>query len=338
MGKYTEINHGISNKINSMISLGMKKADMIAVCKSEYVEKNGSDKGWRNSMASKNEHLRSINSIETMRAAQKCFVDWAKQNGIKKFEKVTREDLCRYLKDRAEKTLPSGKREQRSAWTVSRDLMFCNKVFRQDITKRELSLHSRLQRSVIRGRNGAIPANRPHLAERYKDHIDVARGTGMRRDSVTRVKYKDFNFKGDTPISINLVEKGGKPRTSYILPKFQERIKEIIEPHKGSNEPIFKDYNKSINNHYYRHEYAVDLLAQLKGEHERGESYFQGDFECSFKLTEKEKEMKQWRHIPVEVCGLISANLGHRRIEVLKSYIFYNFRQRVHNYNSANAE
>jgi hypothetical protein len=329
--KTTELNFGISNRINEMISLGMKKKEMIESCKKQYKKEHGSDEDWEDYMAMKNECLRSTNSIQTMRAAQKPFVAWAKsqQVPLKKFEKITRDDLCRYLVDRSIQVMPGGTERERSAWVISRDLHFCNKVFfhltkDNPITKKELKLKLRSQNEVVRGRsNNGVDAKRKGLWEKCKDQITVARGTGMRRESMTKITYGHFKFnKEGLPVQIHLVEKGGRPRDAYILPRFQEEIKAIIEPHKGSDKPIFSFYDSHVNNHRFRHEYAMELLAQVIREHENGEPYFQGDAKPIFKLTEKEKNRKTWRGIDVIVCGLVSQMLGHNRVEVLKSYIW----------------
>ncbi len=334
MGKYQEINHGCTARINSMISLKMSKAEMVQLCKEQYIEKNGSDKGWADRMALKNDYLRSINSIETMRAAQKSFVDWAKSkdnpNPITKFEKITRADLERYLIDRSEEKLPDGTTRERSAWTQSRDLMYINKVIlqsehlkhEQQLTKRELGLKSRCLSQITRGRGDIIPSNRPGL-ERERDKMDIARATGARRWSMTRITFDKFHCNEEgIPTSVTLTEKGGKTREAYILPAYQERIRDIIEPHRGSSEPIFDKYDRHINNHKLRSQYCKDILAQLQKEHDAGEKYFRGEFSVEYKITDKEKEMfpHGFHGHPLIVAAQCSQVLGHCRIDVLKNY------------------
>lgn len=309
MGKFTEINVGVTRIINSMISLGLKKSDMIEKMKVEYLNSHDNLSGF---LYSKNPYLRSTKSIDVMRQAQKIFVEWARKNSIFKLERVTRDDLCRYLLDRSEQTS--------SAWSLSRDLHFVNKIFKQDITKRELALPSRLQKNITRGRNGQ-PKNRPNLLERNKNQICMVRATGMRRSSVTKIRYSDFNFHDGRPISVKLIEKGGKVRNAYILPDYQERVMEILEKSKNHGH-IFRSYAKDINSHFYRHEYAENLLKQLLQEHRQNKEYFQGEFKCEFRLTTKEKNMEYWRDIPVNICGLVSSCLGHNRVCILSSYIW----------------
>ena len=255
--KTTELNFGINGRINNMMKLGIKKEEMIKTCKEQYKEEHGSYEGWEDYMAMKNEFLRSINSIKTMRGAQKSFVTWAKSQEvpIKKFEHVTRDDLCMYLTDRSIQTMIDGTIKERSAWVISRDLHFCNKIFfhltkDNPITKKELKLRNRQQREVVRGRgNKGIPSNRPGLLKKCEDQITMAHGTGMRRESMTKITYDRFMFnKEGMPVQIHLVEKNGRPRDAYILPRFQREIKAIIEPHKNSDKPIFSSYDSHVNN------------------------------------------------------------------------------------------
>lgn len=329
--KSRALDFGITETINGMISIGLSKAEMIELCKMQYIEKHGTEDGWRDYMAMKNEHLRTSGSIQTMRAAQKSFSAWAKSQEIpiKKFEKVTRDDLCRYLVDRSIQIIDNGTEKERSAWVISRDLHFCNKILfhltkDNPITKDELGLRHRLQSEVVRGRgNNGVDTKRTGLWEKCKEQITMTRGTGMRRKSMTKITYNNFIFnKEGIPVQVHLVEKGGRPRDAYILPRFQKEIMAIIEPHKGSDKPIFSSYDSHVNNHRFRHEYAMELLEQVKMEHEKGEPYFQGDAEPIFKLTKKEKEMKTWHGIDIKVCGLVSQMLGHNRIEILKFYIW----------------
>lgn len=329
--KTRALSYGITETINSMISIGLKKAEMIELCKLQYIEEHGSKDGWKDYMAMENEHIRTSGSIEPMRAVQKIFCAWAKslEYPIKKFEYVTRDDLCSYLVYRSQQLMRDGTTKERSAWTVQRDLMFCNKIFHHltkdaPLTKKELGLRPRLQSQVVRGRgNNGISSNRPGLWQKCKDQILFSRGTGARRESVTEITYSRFRFnKKGMPVRVFLIEKNGKKRWTYILPAYQDAIKKIIEPHKNSKAPIFDSYDSHVNNHRFRHEYAMELLAQVKGEHERGEPYFQGDARPKFKLSKKEKDMKTWRGIDVIVCALVSQKLGHNRVEVLKSYIW----------------
>lgn len=330
LGKYTEINHGCSKRIGEMISLKMSKAESIQLCKEAYIEKNGSDKGWSDRMAMKNDHLRSINSIETMRAAQKPFVDYMRSHGVTKFEKITREDVERYLVDRAEQKMPDGTIRERSAWTISRDLMYANKVILQaehlkhepQLSKAELGLRSRCLSQITRGRGDIIPSNRPGL-EREREKMDIARGTGARRWSMTRITFDKFHYNEEgMPTSVTLTEKGGKTREAYILPAYQERIRDIIEPHIGSTEPIFNTYDRHINNHKLRSQYCKDILSQLQREHDAGEKYFRGEFSVQYKITDKEKEMfpHGFHGHPLIVAAQCSQVLGHNRIDVLKNY------------------
>lgn len=320
MGKFHELNFGITQTINAMLDRGisLKKEQMIKQMKTEYLKNHDSLKGFD---YRKNPYIRSLKSADAMRQEQKIFVKFCHSIGIKKFEHVDRHILQKYLLSRNDK---DSQFYSKSAWSISRSLHFANKLWQQDITKRELSLPSRLQRNVTRGRNGQ-PKDRPLIIEKNRAAIDLVSATGMRRSSVTRVTYSCFNFLPDgSPVSVTLPpEKGGKIRTSYILPSMRSTVLDIITPFKDSTSTIIQTVSKDLNLHWYRHEYAESLLNQLLEEHSRGEKYFRnGEFECHFNITKKERAMQNWHNIPVQICGMISSNLGHNRVCILASYIW----------------
>ncbi len=320
MGKYRELSYGITQIINSMIALGLKKSDMIEKMKIEYLKTHDSLKGLD---PRKNEFIRSVKSIDAMRQEQRLFCNYCYENGIKKFEHVDRYILEKYLIARNDE---SSKYYTRSAWSISKSVHFVNKIWQESITKRELALPSRLQKKVICGRGGLDKiADRPYVFERNAAQIIIARATGCRRASITRMTVDDFNYSPTSklPISCRLLEKGGKERLAYVLPEYQEKVNAILNAQKDRSVPLFYSYDKDINNHHFRHEYAESLLKQLMNEHQKGLPYFEGEFEALFRLTQKEQHMVYWREkYPVSVCGMVSSVLGHNRIEILKSYIY----------------
>lgn len=318
MGKYRTVEFGINQTINNQIHLGLKKAEMIELIHQDYIDNGGTEKDWQenqNRIVMKNDYLRSIGSIEVMRAAAKPFIEYCKENGIKKFEKVTREDLESYLKYRNDKGY--------SPHTLSRDLHFCNKIFSQNIEKREIGLPSRYTLKITKGRSG-MPQNRPGLVEKYKDEITFVKSSGARRASVNRVEKSDFIYKGNEPVQVRLLEKGGKERLSYILPQYRKQLKEILSKAPDSG-PIFtRPYDRHINSHYFRHEYAINLINQLQYEKEHNIAFYRGEIEPQGRLSKHDQERypNGFRGYDKEVCIECSSCLGHERIEILKNYLY----------------
>lgn len=317
MGKYRTVEFGVNQTINDMIHLGLKKAEMIELIHQDCIDNGMTEKEWqegKNKIIMKNDYLRSIGSIEVMRAAAKPFIEYCKENGIKKFEKVEREHLENYLKYRNEQGY--------SAHTLSRDLHFCNKIFKENIQKREIGLPSRLTRNITKGRSG-MPQNRPGLAQKCRDQLDMIRATGMRRASVTAFTRQDIIYKNNEPTQIRLLEKGGKERLAYILPDYRERVKEIISkaPESGS---FFKEYDRHCNGHFMRAEYAKELINQLQYEKEHNIAFYRGEIEPQGRLSKHDQKRYPdgFRGYDKDVCCECSSNLGHNRIEILKNYLY----------------
>lgn len=329
MGKYQDINHGCSKRISEMAALKKTKAEMVQECKDKYIEKNGSDKGWKDRMAMKNDCLRSVKSIQTMRAAQKPFVEFMRSNGITKFEKITRLDVEKYLVDRAIK--PDG--SERSSWTLSRDLMFCNKVILQSehlkhekqLTKRELALPSRKNSAITKGRTETkvlgIPDDRPGLADTYKDELTILRGTGCRRESIPELTVNRFRVDASGfPTEVFLKEKNGKERWAPIRSGYAESIKEIIDRHRDTpDKPFFSKYDKNVIHQQLRRDYAKAMLDYFQDRYERGEPPL-----YPYKITDKERQMYPhgFMGYSCEAAGQLSHILGHNRLDVLSNYIF----------------
>lgn len=318
MGKYRTVEFGINQTINNQIHLGLKKADMVELIHQDYIDNGGTEKDWlenKNRIVMKNDYLRSIGSIEVMRDASKPFIEYCKDNGIKKFEKVEREHLENYLKYRNSQGY--------SPHTLSRDLHFCNKIFSQNIEKKELNLPSRYTSKITKSRSG-MPQNRPGLLLKCRDQLDMIRSCGMRRQHVTRFTKQDIVYKNGEPVQIYLEKsKGGKSGYAYILPEHRERVKEILDkaPDVG---PVFKEYDRHCNGHFYRAEYAKELINQLQYEKEHNIAFYRGEIERQGRLSKHDQERypNGFRGYDKEVCAEVSANLFHNRLEVLKNYLY----------------
>jgi len=291
---------------------------MIAELRQNYLKSGATELDWqkhKNYIISKNSYIRSVGSIEVIREAGRVFCAYCAENGIKKYEKITREDLCNYLKYRQSCGM--------SAWSLSRDLHFANKVFSENITKAEIGLPSRLTSNIKRGRNGQ-PANRPGLMQKYRSQIEVVKATGIRRSSVTRITKADFIYKGSEPVQLKVREKGGKERCCFILPgEHRERIKEILRTAPESG-PIFKNYDRHINSHFFRHEYMVELLNMLQEQKDHGRDFYDSEIPHQGKISKHDMDRYDNGYLgySLDVIAEASANLGHARAEIAKFYAY----------------
>ena len=330
MGKYRELSFGITQTINDFNSLGLKKSEMIDLLKSSFLENGGLEEDWqevKQSYINHNPYIRSCGSLDLMRSKATPFVEWAKENGIKKFEKVTREDCCNYLKYRENVVLPNGKKL--SAWTISADLHFLNKIIIQTrkeetapITKKELGLSSRKLSDIQRGIN--LHEKRPGLNEKCKDQFDFIRGCGARRYSIEKGVDKSAFIRSSSGelLQVHLKEKNGRERDAYILPQYRDRIEEIIRQTPGDR--LFGKIDKHANYHQFRKEYAQTLINQLTREREQGlKPYQNGEIERQGHLNthDAERYHDYYRGYDISDCLEVSSALGHSRLEVLKNYL-----------------
>lgn len=319
MGKYTDLSFGINKKINSMISLGMKKAEMVELIHQKYLEEEkATEKDWQENktmIIQKNEYLRSCGSIEVMRSASRPFIDFMKNElGIKKFEKVEREHLELYLKYRYEKGY--------SAYTISRDLHFVNKLWNENITKKELGLPSRKVKEIKKSRSG-LAKDRPGLLDKCRDEITFITACGMRRDSVNRIKKSDisFNDKGE-PYKIHLKEKNGLERDAWILLEYRPQLMEILRNVPNDREIFPGQLDKHLGTHYLRHEYALKLITEL----EKGQdSAYYKEMGKRGRISAYDKTHYpdgKYKGYDLKLICEVSANLGHGRAEVIKHYLY----------------
>ena len=322
MGKYQTVAHGVDRRINEMIHLGMKKSEMIELIKEERLAEGYTLQEWeecKQHFIQNNEYIRSINSIEKLRQSAKPFVAWAESKNLK-YEKITREHLCEYLQYRNSQNL--------SAWTLSSDLSFCRKIFGEhELTKKELGLPSRKISQVARAKSPELSA-RPRLYAKTDVQLQtmLCSATGMRRASLLAVTPSAFIRHPETNeiIRCRLLEKGGKYREAYVLPRYRTEIEKLIAGRKP-DEKLFARIDKHIGYHQFRKLYANDLATQLCEERMHGRPYFRGEMDCPVKLNTHDSrhyDMHGTYHgLNIPVALRVSAALGHNRLDILRSYL-----------------
>lgn len=323
MGKYTQLDVGIHRRISEMLDngLGLSKAEMIEQIKESYLSEGHSLQDYEDCkmhLIQNNDYIRSLNSANKLRQSSVSFCEYAKTQGWKKFEKITYENLEQFLKYRNSQNL--------SAWTLSSDLTFCRKIFKEyELNKKDLGLPSRKLSDVRR----LIPSEsyRPnlYLKPEIQKQTFLCAATGCRRESIPKVCKNDliFNDKGEL-IRIGLTEKGAKYREAYVLPQHREEVLKLFEG-KAPDEPIFEKFDKNIGYHNFRKIYARDLLSQLENEFMRNKPLFRGEIEPHMSLNTHDSRRysidgKYRGHDIVPLVNL-SQMLGHNRLDILQSYI-----------------
>ena len=168
----------MQHQLSVQKKFGQSKHEAKQKAREDYLQKHGNLKGYN---PSKVEGIFSFKTMESYSQTAKEFSVWASNHGCKKASDISRELAGQYLKERQ----ANGK----SAWTVSKDMSALNKIFNYDLSKAELGLKNRSLSDITRSRNETSNDNRSF--SKYNDQITFAKGTGCRRQSVTKVRPED---------------------------------------------------------------------------------------------------------------------------------------------------
>lgn len=270
-------------------------------------------------------------SLDVHLSRAKSFYNWVKANHIKvhKLSELTPKLATKYLMYEQQ--------NGRSPWTVSSDMLMFNHAevgsgnWNQSITKKNIKenygykLERRSAKLIThsRGYNAKSWIN-SHKNEyyKYKDEIDVARAFGLRRDEIignqgghNGVIDKSFiNNKGK--MRVQTIGKGGKYRVADCLNKYNDEMlnkygqNAVSEPYGrtgfkkllSTDKPIFNVRCRDVAFHSLRSEYAINKFEELntgRDDEQLDINGYKGD-KSAFEQ--------------------VSKNLGHNRLDVLKSY------------------
>lgn len=309
---FKRINGGLQHRLSQMAKFGESKHAAKKVEREKYKqEHDGSLKGYN---PTKVDGIYSIGTMETYRQAADDFAKWLSTNTtIKNASQITREHACRYLRERG----------ALSAWTVGRDMSMINKLFEYNLTRKELGLKDRKKADIKRSRHNCTN-DRYIDYDRYARQIDFARACGCRRQMILAVSFRDVELKNNRVVGIRLTEKGGRKRTAPILNDYKDRVTEIVrdalKADPTGKSPLFKEYDKYIDNHSFRADYAAALLHQLEYERANGLPLFGGDFEperlINLRGADKSDDPK-FRNHDRDIVAMVSGALGHNRLRVV---------------------
>lgn len=328
MGKYTTVHHGLQKRIDSMIHLIPKQA-MIEEIKADFLSNGGTLEQWDDKasgtqqyLIQKNDYLRSISSINTFRAEAAVFEKWCESNDIRKYEKITRSDLENYLSSR----------KDLSAWSQSKSMHFCNKVWPEisGFTKENLGLRSRHIKDVTHSRS--FHADRPGLYQKeyIKEQCRFISGTGARRMSLTRVTAGDFIRDRETGAltQVYLKEKNGKERLAYILPEHRPYLEGLLKG-KEPSDKLWDRIDSHCCYHRFRADYARSVASMLHEQERNHEPYFNHEIKVEIKISDHDMERYPYGFTGPdgttysrETINLTSQQLGHNRMDVIRHYIY----------------
>jgi len=183
--------------------------------------------------------------------------DAYKQTSIEfvRYIRIRKEHVIEYLQQR--------QMDDKSAYTISKDMAALNKLLNSKITKKEVGIKERTYKNITRSRQ-VRSHDLKYKPNNYKDQIMFVKASGCRRESVLKVKPEHFILENGLLVRVYLKEKGGKEREAHILEKYQEGLKKVLENREmGKN--LFERYTKKIDNHAFRREYVKNRYSEILG-------------------------------------------------------------------------
>jgi hypothetical protein len=222
-----------------------------------------------------------------------------------------------------------------SAWTISREVAAANRLLGTSYTPRDFGFTQRRTYTSVKNNRGDLPKTSDANNPKNQDGLYLAAVTGCRRSSITTVTANDaIRDEHGKIYAFNWCEKGGRCRTSLVLPSEQGNLTRWVDSKlKGGHSPDapLVDYiSKNAPCHRMRSEYARDLYAELKDAKERGvEAYNGRKYELFIDRDKYDYSYNNPRFKGDVVHGFdkdvaleVSFALGHNRLDVsLYSYL-----------------
>ena len=208
------------------------------------------------------------NNTETLYKKRiKIFVKWAKEQGCKRPEDITKDVVQAY--EQALENAPEGY----APATIHTYLSpVCAAA---GVSMREIRKPKRTAGAITRGRDRAADGTmidrnpdgkRQEGEEKYARLVALQRVTGIRRAELGKLKGSDLIKKGNSWYVRVRRGKGGKEQLQYILPKDVETVRQIFEG-VGPEDNVFskEEMSNKINLHGLRAEHSKDCYGYYTG-------------------------------------------------------------------------
>ena len=214
------------------------------------------------------------NNTETLYKKRiKIFVKWAKEQGCKRPEDITKDVVQAY--EQVLETAPEGY----APATIHTYLSpVCAAA---GVSMREIRKPKRTAGAITRGRDRAADGTRldrnpdgkrQEGQQKYARVVALQRVTGIRRAELGKLKGSDLIRKGNSWYVRVRRGKGGKSQLQYILPKDVETVREIFEGI-GPDQKVFckEEMSNKINLHGLRAKHSKDCYGYYTAEGGRSE-------------------------------------------------------------------
>ena len=278
---------------------------------------------------------RAYSSIKTQGERFKLFVDFIKERGLNKLEKVTAEVVRDYARDMLDRDLsPATMQNNLSAVNVILEEARGDNLCR--VTAREVDLPSRT--GVAREFKGNEEID--HASTKAQAIYGLAQTLGLRFEEASKLDLirAEREMERDF-LHVEYGTKGGQSRDVPLTDQAREaisRAREIAREQNTRNlierDKTYRDhqrdlYREGIRFHAGRHEYANQRYSELM--HQRGIetqspvlSDKPADQAWSAYLAEKSGlTQREAREIDREARFELSRELGHHREDVVSAYI-----------------
>ena len=271
------------------------------------------------------EGIHSIRTAEQYRRTAIHLSKVCKDMGVKNIEDIDINVVAQYMESY----------RNASPWTVSRELAAISKIRGETITPKELGFTERRKYTSVKNNRGDLPPSSTAHKPQNQEGLYLAYATGCRKSSVTKLTPNDAirNEQGQI-YAFKMCEKGGKNRTSLVLPSEQRNLTNWVDNKlncgHSPNAPIVDYISNNAGCHRMRAEYARDLYYELKDAKERGIDVYEGrKYELFIDKDKYDYSYNNPRFKGDTVHGFekdlaleVSFNLGHNRLDVsIYSYL-----------------
>lgn len=316
-GAQRRLEKALAHNLLTQSKIGQSKHSAKQAAREAWLATHGDLRGWNPAKA---DGIFSRGTMGTYIGAVSGLARYAAEHGARRPADLTAQMGADYLR--------AMHAEGQSAWSIATAAAAANKAMGWDLSPAALGLPSRRKGDITRSRVPRVHDSRDFTA--YTDQIALAKATGIRRQSMLRIRPMDcVRDSQGTVIGVAVVEKGGRHRIAPVLAACRADVTKIvdaaIQAH-GADAPVFRQYDVHIDNHHYRAEYAGALLHQLEAERASGSPLFGGAFGLTDYAHLRGRDAKRravTQGHATDLLAAVSGALGHARIDVVLRHYLY---------------
>ena len=251
--------------------------------------------------------IHSKRTFQTYRQQGKAFAKWAREGGIRTLKDVDLSDVGRWLED--------CQKAGNSPYTLKTRAAAMAKVLQCSSTDFGFVFSIRKSEEIRRSR-GAVKMDARVDERKYADVITVAKGTGMRRVELQRLKAAQLEIREGRAYIVGIHGKGDLVRVAPVLKAHQDAMIAVFK--RCGTEKVFpKSIPTCIDIHSYRGEYAKAMYDEILAARKAAGIPVTPDYHTrgNVKIAVNKATVKE-----------VSKALGHQRIGVtITHYLKHQF-------------